>query len=262
MSGGHQLTQLTGWLQLDVHGSYTECLRVAVVALLLLWRCCSNTLLAPTACCTHRYGQALNYSMFSNVLLTAGSPAAGQGAAGRAAPASAAGVSGDTVGAAAGAEGAPGKALTPGQFAGVVVGALSCCVLMAGLVVARAMRQRRQAAAAATAAAGEAELLAAVDNSLHASQPGSRSPSVKGPSRSRAQSTSAAAAPAAAAAASGGSSGSSPERSASKSCAVSAVPLRCEGQLAVGGAADGVGVVSVADVQPCVVTRSGAKLGR
>jgi len=132
------------------------------------------------------YGLPLNYSMFDNVVIEGAVPV-GQASAqqGRQSASDASGAaerdgSGDGHG---------GRALTPGQFAGVIVGAVGGCVLMAGLVIVRAMQQRR--ASAASAAASESELLAAADG-VTSSSP-TRSPSTKGP-RSRAHSNIAAAA--------------------------------------------------------------------
>ena len=165
--------------------------------------------------------------------------------------------------------GGQGKALTPGQFAGVIVGAVGGCALMAVVVVTRAVQQRRRAAAAA--ADSRADLLSAHSNSnsrsnsYTPSRSPSRSPSKPGPSRSRAQSYvaqatsgSPAAAVGVAAAPAGvlGSSGS-PVRT----------PSRTSGAAAGVGTVEGVdGAVSVRAVTPGIVhtpvTRSTAKLGK
>jgi hypothetical protein len=203
------------------------------------------------------YGQPLDYSHFDNVLLADGSPA-GQAPDGRTAPDAGSKPSGPAFGAGAQAQ----KALTPEQFAGIIVGAVVGCALMAAVVLVRAVQQRRQASAAASDS--QRDLLNSPDANV--SYPATRSPSAKH-SRSRAQSISAAADAAAegsgkaraqsisAAAAEGG---GSPERSASER--ESQAPLSSDRSDGGQGGEGSDGAVDVTTVTPGVVTRSAAKL--
>lgn len=200
------------------------------------------------------YGQPLNYSMFDNVILEDGSMASGdnaQDAQGRTIPVDnlAPGVVGG---------GAQGKALTPGQFAGVIVGAVAGCVLMAVVVIVRAIQQRRQAASSAS----QMDLLASGDSyAITSSHPATRSPSVRGPARSRGQSMTAAAAGAGAGAAAGARAGSNSSNSSSPEQSTSHPRSQTREQGEAGeGAEGGDGAVDVSAVTPGVITRSAAKL--
>lgn len=183
------------------------------------------------------YGQPLNYSLFDNVLLEGNAAAAavssGQGSTdGERLNPAGGGASGSSVGGDAAGASELGAAqsqqgLTQGQFAGVVVGAVAGCALMAGVVVVRAVQQRQAVAAAADS---ETQSLAAAAATGRGQGSSSSHNATRSPSKVEA-------------------------RSASKTAVTTATAA--SGNSECDGGYDGaVGVT----VTPSVITRSAAKL--